>query len=85
MPDMLLKKIMRPALVRAGITGKAIGWRSFRHSLATRLCSLGVDVTVIQELLCHANSRTWMDLYTQALSAEKGSASSKQFELLIAG
>ena len=35
-PDTLLKKIIRPALKRAGITGKVIGWHSFRHSLATK-------------------------------------------------
>jgi integrase len=43
MPDMVLKKIIRPALEKAAITGKVIGWHSFRHSLATNLRSLGVD------------------------------------------
>jgi integrase len=84
-PDMVLKKIIRPALVRARITGKVIGWHSFRHSLATNLRSLGVDVKVAQELLRHANSRTTMDLYTQAVSADKRSASTRQIEMLIAG
>jgi len=32
MPDMVLKKLIRPALVRADITGKVIGWHSSRHS-----------------------------------------------------
>jgi integrase len=70
MPDMVLKKFIRPALVRANITGKIIGWHRFRHSLATNLRSLGVDVKVAQQLLRHANSRTTMDLYTQAVSAD---------------
>lgn len=82
-PDMVLQKIVRPALVRAGIKGKVIGWHSFRHSLATNLRSLGVDVKVAQELLRHANSRTTMDLYTQAVSADKRDASRKQVELLL--
>jgi integrase len=84
MPDMVLKKVIRPALVRAGITGKVIGWHSFRHSLATNLRSLGVDVKVAQELLRHANSRTTMDIYTQAVSADKRNASQRQVELLLA-
>jgi integrase len=84
MPDMVLRKIIRPALVRARVTGKVIGWHSFRHSLATNLRALGVDVKVAQELLRHANSRTTMDLYTQAVSADKRSASLRQVELLLA-
>lgn len=84
MPDMVLKKAIRPALTRAAITGKIIGWHSFRHSLATNLRSLGVDVKVAQELLRHANSRTTMDLYTQAVSADKRSASLRQVEMLLA-
>lgn len=84
MPDMVLKKTIRPALVRAGITGKIIGWHSFRHSLATNLRALGVDVKVAQELLRHSNSRTTMDLYTQAVSADKRIASLRQVELLLA-
>ena len=83
-PDMVLKKIIRPALKQAGITAKVIGWHSFRHSLATNLRSLGVDVKVAQELLRHANSRTTMDLYTQAVSADKRAASQRQIELLLA-
>ena len=55
-----------------------IGWHSFRHSFATNLRSLGVDVKVAQELLRHANSRTTMDLYTQAGSVDKRSASQRQ-------
>ena len=82
-PDMVLKKIIRPALVRAGVTGKVIGWHSFRHSLATNLRSMGVDVKIAQELLRHANSRTTLDLYTRAVSADKRSASGRQIDLLM--
>ena len=84
MPDGVLKKFIRPALERAIITGKKSGWHTFRHSLATNLRSLGVDVKVAQEQLRHANSRTTMDLYTHAVSADKRSASQRQIELLLA-
>ncbi len=82
-PDMVLNKIIRPALLEAGIHGKTIGWHSFRHSLATNLRSLGVDVKTAQELLRHANSRTTLDLYTRAISADKRSASGRQFDMLM--
>jgi integrase len=62
-PDMVLRRIIRPALDRAKAKGKVIGWHSFRHSLATNLRSLGVDVKMAQELLRHANSRITMDFY----------------------
>src|ERR1700722_19638499 len=84
-PNMVLKKIIRPALVRAGVENKVIGGHSFRHSLATNLRSLGVDVKGAQELLRHANSRITMDLYTQAVSADKRIASGRQVEMLMAG
>jgi site-specific recombinase XerD len=83
-PDTLLKKVIRPAAARAGITGKIIGWHSFRHSLATNLRALGVDVKVAQELLRHSNSRTTLDVYTQAVSAQKREASSRVFEMMLA-
>jgi integrase len=79
-PDTVLKKFIRPALVRAGVTWKTIGWHSFRHSLATNLRSLGVDVKLAQELLRHANSRITLDVYTRAVSAQKREASGRVLE-----
>jgi integrase len=83
-PDTILKKVIRPTLTRAGVTGKVIGWHSFRHSLATNLRSLGVDVKVAQELLRHANSRATMDIYTHAVSAQKHEATGRIVDLLLA-
>lgn len=82
-PDSLLKRSIRPALQRAGIVGKQIGWHNFRHSLATNLRAMGVDVKVAQELLRHANSRTTLDIYTRAVSQQKRDANSKLVEMLV--
>src|ERR1700740_3161380 len=49
-PDILLKKVIRPAVERAGITGKTVGWHTFRHSLGTNLRFLGIDIKTAQEL-----------------------------------
>lgn len=50
-----------PARVVAAGMDKIIDWHSFRHSLATNLRSMGVDVKVAQKLLRHANSRITKD------------------------
>jgi integrase len=81
-PDSLLKRSIRPALERAGIVGKQIGWHSFRHSLATNLRAMGVDIKVAQELLRHANSRTTLDIYTRAVSQQKRDANTQMVEML---
>lgn len=82
-PDMVLVKIVRPALIKAGVSGKVVGWHTFRHSLATNLRSLGIDVKVAQELMRHASSKITMDIYTQAVSSEKREASRKAMDLIL--
>ena len=81
-PDTLLKKIIRPAVKRAGIK-KLVGWHTFRHSLGTNLRFLGVDIKTAQELLRHANSRITLDLYSQAVSSQKREASARVAEMLL--
>jgi integrase len=82
-PDSLLKRSIRPALDRAGIVGKQIGWHNFRHSLATNLRAMGVDVKVAQELLRHANSRTTLDIYTRAVSQQKRDANTQVVQMML--
>ena len=82
-PDMILNKVIRPSAERAGITGKKIGWHTFRHSLGTNLRSLGVDVKTAQELLRHANAKITLDLYTRALSSQKREASTLIGEMML--
>jgi len=69
--------------LRAGIVNKHIGWHSFRHSLATNLRALGVDIKVAQELLRHASSRTTLDIYTRAVSQQKRDANAKVVEMML--
>jgi integrase len=69
-PDSLLKKSIRPALERAGIEGKIIGWHNFRHTLGTLLRAIGTDIKVAQDLLRHANSRTTLDIYSRRFAAK---------------
>ncbi len=81
-PDMILKRHIRPALERLGVT-KRIGWHSFRHGLATMLRQKGVDIKTAQELLRHANSRITLDIYQQAISEEKRVAAGLAFQGLF--
>jgi integrase len=82
-PDMVLKKRIRPALERAGIKDKVIGWHSFRHSLATNLRAAGVDLKTAQELLRHANSRITLEVYTRAISATKREANDRVMQMVF--
>jgi integrase len=82
-PDSILEKSIRPALARIGVIGKQIGWHSFRHSLATNLRSLGVDIKVAQELMRHSSCRTTLDIYTRAVSHQKREASLKVVEMML--
>ncbi len=50
---------------------KQVGFHTFRHTLATLLGSLGVDIKTTQELLRHANPNITMRIYQQAVSEEK--------------
>ena len=83
-PDMILRRRIRPALKRIGVT-KRIGWHSFRHGLVTMLRQHGVDIKTAQELLRHANSRITQDIHQQAVGDEKRVAQNRAFRGLLGG
>jgi len=70
-----------PAATKAGL-GR-IGWHTFRHSHSTLLHTLGVDLKVQQELLRHADIRTPMNIYTQAVPKALRQANSKVVPLVF--
>jgi integrase len=74
-PDSLLRKVIRPAAQRAGVS-KHIGWHSFRRMLATLLQASGASVKATQDMLRHASSRLTMDLYAQSIPADQRAAQS---------
>jgi len=74
-PDSLLRKVIRPAAKRAGVS-KHIGWHSFRRTLATLLQASGASVKATQDMLRHASSRLTLDLYAQSIPADRRTAQS---------
>ena len=75
-----LAKIMQyhiqPTARALGIA-KKIGWHTLRHSFATSLHRNGEEVKVVQELLRHASCKITLDIYAQAVNADKRKAQSR--------
>jgi len=59
-------KIRENHLVPAGIAA-GMGWHTFRHTYSSLLREHEVDIKVQQALLRHADIRTTMNIYTQAV------------------
>jgi site-specific recombinase XerD len=57
---------------------------TFRHSYSTLLRANGTDVKVQSELLRHSNIGTTLNLYTQAVSAQKRAAHGQVVGQLLA-
>jgi integrase len=77
-----LENRIKPAAIRAGL-GSKVGWHTFRHTYSSMLRELGVDLKVQQELLRHADIRTTMNVYTQAVSEQKRVAHSKVMRMVL--
>ena len=68
----LFRDHIQPAAEKAGI-GR-IGWHTFRHSFSTLIHDMGTDLAVQKELLRHADVKTTMNIYTQAMAPAKRKA-----------
>lgn len=83
-PDSPLKRIVKPAALRARIT-KRVGWHTLRHTYSTLLRANGTDIKVQQELLRHSNVQTTLQVYTQAVTEQKRAANAIVVGQLLAG
>jgi integrase len=81
-PAILLRRMIRPAAARAGIT-KWIGWHTFRHSYATLLIANGENIKVVQELMRHGSARITVDIYSQARSPAKRAAQQRIVQMIL--
>ncbi len=82
-PDMMLRRHILPAVKRLGIE-KRIGWHTFRRTAASLLMSSGSSVKTTQELMRHATADITLELYAQAVTADKREAQNA-LSALIAG
>lgn len=79
----VLHNYLKPAAQRAGLG--LIGWHTFRRTFSTLLRANGEDIKVQQELMRHADVRTTMNLYTQAISSDKRDAQQKIVQMVLNG
>ncbi len=70
-----LPKLFEKALVEAGLPH--IRFHDLRHSAATLLLSMGVDMKVIQEILGHSNMAMTADIYSHVSLAMQKTAMDK--------
>lgn len=80
-PSRVLKKAVYPALAKLQLP--KVGWRGFRHTLATLLQDSGVAVKVAQEQLGHSSPTTTLAIYTHAIPESRKLAVSQLAEQLF--
>lgn len=67
-----LQRRFRRQMERLGITG--VHFHTLRHSFATRLLELGIDVKTVSALLGHRSAKTTLDFYAHVLIDRQRSA-----------
>ena len=70
------------APLRAGMQ-KRIGWHTSRHKYSTMLVANGENVKVIQEVMRHASSRSTLEIYSQARTADKRAARQRVVQMIF--
>lgn len=76
----VLKRKIRPAFEKAGITG--VGWHTFRHTVGTLLAELGEHQLTIRDYLRHSNLSV-TNKYLQAASQTKRNAQARLVEAIV--
>jgi len=73
--DSVMRKALKPAVIRAGIYNKKVNCHTFRHSFATHMLQGGTDIRSLQELLGHNDVKT-TQIYTHVLGLHYAGRSS---------
>jgi integrase len=80
-PKTIMRRFIKPVATRLGMGN--ISWHTFRHTYSNLLHANREDPKVVQELLRHSSIKITMDVYTQAVTAEKRKAQSRVVEMIV--
>jgi len=84
-PGTLWRRNVAPAIDRAKITKRKLGWHSLRRSYASLLLSSGASLRVSMELMRHSTSEMILQTYAQSVGDEKRNTGEKVALLVLEG